>query len=105
MDPKRPFVGKLKLMFQDMAVDTWPLLSEDQVSRIPPKILEMLFREYAPQNFGDMGTVVRMTDQRHYETITKIVQWITEGEAASFLVQHKPRVRKRNGDRRYRKHY
>jgi hypothetical protein len=87
-----------------MAADTCLLLFEDQVSQIPPKILEMLFHDSAPQDFGDMGTLVRMTDQGHYETITKTVQWITKGEAASFLAQHKPQVRKRNGDREYQEH-
>jgi hypothetical protein len=104
MESKRPFVGRLKLMFQDEAADTCPLLSEEQVGHFPPKIPEMLFRDFAPQDLGDMGTLVRVTDQRHYETITKIVQWITKGEAASFLVQDKPQVRKRNGDREYQEH-
>jgi hypothetical protein len=101
MGPNRPLVGRLKLMFQDMDADTCPLVPEDQVSQFPSKILEMLFRDFSPQYLGDMGTLVKVTDQRHYETITRIVQWITKGEAASFLVQHKPQVRKRNGDREY----
>jgi hypothetical protein len=45
-----------------MAADTCPLLFEDQVSQISPKILEMLFHDSALQDFGDMGTLVRMTD-------------------------------------------
>lgn len=64
-------------------------------------MLERLFRDFATEDLGDFGTVVRVADEKHYGTITQILQWVTKGEAADFLVSHKPQVLKREGDRKY----
>ena len=66
-------------------------------------MLDVLFRDFAREDLGDFGTVIRVADEEYYGTITKVLQWITKGEAADFLISHKPQVLKREGDRKYQR--
>lgn len=103
MERPGPFIGRLKIILLNKAADTCPTLSADHVNKIPPKMLEVLFRDFTTEKLGDLGTVVRANNKDHDRTIMRTLQWITKGEAADFLVSHKPQVLKREGDRKYKR--
>jgi hypothetical protein len=100
MEPGELFTGKLKVTLHNKAKDTCPQLSEDQVHKIPTKIRDVLFNDYTLLDYGDAGKVIEVTDENHHEPIARTLQWITKGEAAEFLAQHTPQV-KRGRDRKW----
>jgi hypothetical protein len=87
-------------MLEGQDKDTCPVLYQEHVPRIPPRIYSVLSRECAREDFGDMGIVVRVRDKKYYEAMKRALNWITQGEAADFLTARKFDVIKREGDRK-----
>jgi hypothetical protein len=94
MDLRKPFVGSLKIILDSKKPDICPTLSEDQARQVPPKLLKELFRDFSPDDLGDLGTLVQVLDKKWHGTLTKMVQWIRKGEAADFLNEKEPYVRR-----------
>jgi hypothetical protein len=95
----RPFFGSLKVLLGDQPKNTCPMLSRKQVAKIPYKLLTVL-SESSPEDLGDMGTVVRVTDKQHHEPLKRTLEWITRGETADFLTTRQFYVTRNKGERK-----
>lgn len=87
-------------MLEGQDKDTCPLLNQEYVARIPPKIYSVLSRECAREDLGDMGILVRVKDKQYHEVMKRALNWIAQGVAANFLTARKFDVIKREGDRK-----
>lgn len=101
MDQELSHIEILKVFLHNKPKNTCPALSQRELGLMPRKLLDILLHEHEPEDFDDIGTVVRVNDERLHEDIIKTIKWIKKGEAADFFKSPKLEVRRRNGDRKY----
>lgn len=99
MDEKL-LTGPLKIMLEGQGKDSCPVLNQEQVAKIPPRIYNVITREGIPEDLGDMGMVVRVRNKHHHEALKRALNWITRGATADFLTARKFDVIRREGDRK-----
>lgn len=97
---EKPLTGPLKVMLEGQEKDTCPVLNQEQVAKIPPKIYGWIAREGVQEDLGDMGTVVRVSDSQYHTEMKRALGWIGKGADADFLMTLRLDVLKRQGDRK-----
>lgn len=77
------FTGMLKLSMPGVNAKTIPTLLPDHVSRLPPKVLVLLYKLGEPQDLGDL-TLLTVKDASYHSSILRMVQWLVHGEYSPF---------------------
>jgi hypothetical protein len=90
----------LKIMLEGQDKDTCPVLNQEQVAKIPPRIYNVITSQGIPEDLGDMGMVVRVRNKHHHEALKRALNWITRGATADFLTARKFDVIRKEGDRK-----
>lgn len=91
-----PFTGQLKIVLPPLHPKAVPVMSEDEVNRIPVHLLNWLRSEASlVKDLCDI-TIITVSNEAHHLMIQQVVQWVTKGELAPFFVTDTPKVR--NGD-------
>lgn len=93
------FEGLLQIILVGKDSKLLPVLSEDQVRKIPRATFDE-FMEACEKQVHGHSTVAYIKDERHHLSIQRIVQWITKGEEALFLVEPRMQVCNKEGDRK-----
>ena len=91
-----PFSGQLKLSLPPLDAKAVPLVTADQVNRIPPPLPNWLWTVASQVQDLDEITVVTVADQSCHQRIQRLVEWNLLGEEASFFVNGKLEVVRRD---------
>lgn len=87
-----PFIGQLKLSLPPMNAKAVPLMTADQVNKIPLHLLGWIWTVASQVQDLDEITIVTVADQSCHPKIRRVVQWILRGEEASFFVKGRSEV-------------
>lgn len=82
-----PFTGHLKLSLPPLSAKTIPLMTADQVNRIPSRLLDWTWSVASGVQGLDDITVVTVTNRHCHPDIQRAADWALHGENASFLIK------------------
>lgn len=88
----QPFVGQLKLSLPPLNAKAVPLMTADQVNKIPSHLLSWIWSVASQVQDLDEITIVTVADQSCHPKIRRVVQWILRGEEATFFVKGRSEV-------------
>ena len=87
-----PFVGQLKLSLPPLNAKAIPLMTADQVNKVPPPLLSWIWSVASQVQDLDEITIVTVADESCHPKIQWVIQWILHGEEASFFARGKSEV-------------
>lgn len=87
-----PFTGLLKLSLPPLSNKTIPLMTADQVNRIPSHLLDWAWSVASEVQDLDEITVVTITNRTCHLDIRRAVDWALQGENGSFFIKCKLEV-------------
>lgn len=81
---QEPFEGILKIVFEGYHVNTIPKLEQHHANKFPRVLWDLISPVSKTQCYGDI-TILTVNTDSHYGDINRTVQWITNGQDATFL--------------------